>query len=371
MEKIKKAQEELDFIKSATAKELVAYVEEYPLRPRAEKPFVERGIFTATKLYIKKYGLHPNAAVVIFLNNTPELVDSLLEKYADDTAMMKLFLEHGNYAKILKYIHSHDVPALKEQEVLKRFDEYEIIKLLNKNKLSPFGKCDAIMRGSDRLVQRVIMAGGLQKREMDLLLEYANRDIFDFLVANEKNPKNFHVLRQIRLVRFGKAKELAKYVAGQRLHRKAELLFFKIAPFELLVSYVKHYRPEGGERSLFYHPVQSQLLNYLSKNWLSEEGEKLLIQRGKHEEIKAYIKRHNLNDENEVHFIQRGKHREIMLYLSKHSLCDAAQVELIYRRNSIELFVFITAYPLANIAVEALYKCDDIAEIINAYEGKA
>jgi len=358
MKKIKKFQDELNFILSASPAELMDYIASYPFRPKAEKPFVETAPAKAVRLYIELYGLKSSAAVVIFRENKSELVDALLA-WQNDAVIMKTFLAHGDYHRIKKYVNEFHVTELPEQEVLERFDKTELQALIATGKLSAFAKYDILVRGDDELRDALLRKGPLDKRERDYVVNFSSKPIFELFMSLQENRKVFDTLNQIKLIRFAKKKVLAAYIARQRMHREAEEFFLGVASFDLLLSYVKHYHPEGGDEALLTHPDRSEILNYLSKRWLCEKGEHLLLKRGEHDEIKAYIKSHFLNPEDEIKLIKRNHHREIMLYLSRHTLSAEAQIELIYRRNQTEISYLVTTYPLTltDETVETLKKC--------------
>jgi len=369
MEKIKKAQDELNFILSAGSATLMTYILSYPFRPRNEKPFVETAPCKVISLYIELYGLKPSAAVVVFRQGKPDLVQKLIAYYHDDVVMMKTFLAHGQWQQIQNYIRDFEVPVLPEQEALLRFDEDELAELIRKTKLSPFAKYDILVRGSEELALAVIKKGGLDTREREHIIKFGNFALFDCFLQTQTDPKVVASLKEIQIVRFSKRKKVLAFISQKRFKRQAEEFFLANADFEMLIAYVKLYHPEGGDLALFSYPERDGILCYLSKNWLSEEGEHLLLKRGDHEEIKVYIKGHHLNPEDEVRLIKRGRHREIMLYISKHSLSAEAQQELIYRRNTAEICFLMTTYPLSIVenTINVLEKCG-LTEAIEIYD---
>ena len=369
MKKLKKAQDELNFIFSAGPAALTEYISSYPLRPKAEKPFVETAPCKVISLYIELYGLKPSAAVVIFRQGKPDLVQKLIAWCHDDVVMMKTFLAHGQWQQIQNYIQYFDVPVLPEQNALLRFDEDELAELIKKTKLSPFAKYDILVRGSEELAIAVIRKGGLDTRERDYIIRYGSRALLEALLLEQTSPKTIEYLKQIMLIRFGRRRHILAFITQQRFQRAAEEFFLENATFEMLLGYVKHYRPEGGDLALLKHPDRDGILTYLSKHWICEEGEHFLLKRGDHDEIKVYIKSHHLNPDDEVRLIKRGRHREIMLYIAKHSLSAEAQQELVYRRNLAEICLLITSYPLSIVenTVEILEKCS-LTEALEIYD---
>ena len=369
MNKLKKAQDELDFIFSAGPAALTEYISSYPFRPRNEKPFVETAPCKVSSLYIELYGLKPSAAVVIFRNSKPDLVRKLLAWCHDDTVMMKTFMAHGQWQDISNYIRDFEVSVLPEQEALLRFEKSELLNLIKTTKLSPFAKYDILVRGDEELAIAVIKKGGLDTREREHIIKFGSFALFDCFLKTQKDPKVIAALKEIQVVRFSKRKKVLAFISQKRFKRQAEEFFLANANFELLIAYVKLYHPEGGDLALFRHPERDGILCYLSKNWLSEEGERLLLKRGDHEEIKVYIKNHHLNSENEVHLIKRCRHREIMLYLSRHTLSAEAQKELVYRRNLTEICYLLSTYPLSIVeqTIETLEKCG-LTEALDVYD---
>lgn len=81
--KLKNLDQELEFIRSAEPKQLVAYVVNNRFSTKAEKQLIKRGITEASLFYIKAYGLKEPAQVEVFRANCPKLVDAVLESAAD------------------------------------------------------------------------------------------------------------------------------------------------------------------------------------------------------------------------------------------------------------------------------------------------
>lgn len=72
--KLKNLDQELEFIRSAEPKQLVAYVVNNRFSTKAEKQLIKRGITEASLFYIKAYGLKEPAQVEVFRANCPKLV---------------------------------------------------------------------------------------------------------------------------------------------------------------------------------------------------------------------------------------------------------------------------------------------------------
>ena len=365
--KLKNLKQELEFIRSAEPQELMSQVVKTRFSTKAEKPLIRRGISDISLFYIKAYGLKEAAQIEVFRTNHPKLVEAVLETSADPGRTMVLFLAHGEYNTVMKYLKRHDVPQYTERELVWYGKPEEILHHVRRHRISPFARYDLIRRGNPAIIRAIIAKGRLNEREKLEIMTHGAYDEVEFLVQSEANPAEEQKLRQMQMIRFSSRKKLEKYIRTRRFYHEVEDFFFKLAPFAVLISYIKHYQIENGQELLLKRNDRPELLSYLSKNWLCEEGAKLLLKLGIHAEIKAYIKKHYFNDEQEVHFIKRGKHREIMLYLANHSLCDKAQIELIYRRNQAEITYFISHYPLADAAVDVLYKCGS-DEAINLWQ---
>ena len=355
--KLKNLDQELEFIRSAEPKQLVAYVVNNRFSARAEKQLIKRGITEASLFYIKAYGLKEPAQVEVFRANRPQLVDAVLESAADPCRTIALLLTHGEYNTVMKYLKRHDVPQYTERDIVWSGSEKAIISHINRHRISMFAKYDLIMRGNHNIIMLVIAKGRLNEREKLALLTRGTYEEVNFLIETQSNRKEAEKLRQMKMIRFNSRKKVEQFIARRRFVQEAEDFFFKHGAFSLLVKYVMHYQIPNGQEMILKREDRPEILGYLSKHWLCEASEKLLLKRGIHAEIKAYIKKHCFHDEPEVHFVKRGNPREIMLYLANHSLCDEAQRELIYRRNNEEIMYFISRYPLADIAVEALCKC--------------
>lgn len=364
MKKIKKAVEELAFIKDATPEELLNYVLEYPFRPRSEKPFIQRGLTDPILIYIEQYGLHPSAVIALFQLGNIVLIRCLLAQCNQTKETIISFLNYAPYTIVKSFTDDFSYPELPEQEALARFDEKELSQLIAKKKLSLFAKCDILARGSETLALQVIQMGGLQKREMDMVVNNCSKACFEALICTQTNPTIKQNLHELYLLRFQYFHKLKRVIKKTRLHKEAEKIFLNCAPVELLMHYVSRYQPEGGESILLHYPDRRKLVFYLSKNWLSEEGENLLMKIGRHEEIKAYIKMHTLLPHNEVRLIKRKKHREIMLYLSKHTFSLEAGIELVLRGNKEEIKFMATNQPLAEAVIAAIKDLSFAEEIL-------
>lgn len=369
MNKLKNATEEMNFISSTGSDELVDYINEYPFQPQTEKFLVETGPKDAVLLYIELYGLKSAAAVVVFRSNKEKFVNALLAWCHKDKALVKTFLSYGDYNCIKAYLKDFNVKSFRERGALERFDKAELLEMATNTTLSPFAKYDILVRGDAELRAAVIKRKGLDKRELDYVLYNGSPEDLDLLISLQNGSSLKEAMMQIRILRFAKRKVVANYVSRHKLYKEALEYFLKTAPFDLLVSYVKHFHPEGGDIAILNHPDRSGIFCYLSKNWLTEEGEHLLLKRGEHDEIKTYIKHHHLNPDDEVRLIKRGKHREIVLYLERHSLSAEAQVEFVYRRNKSELFFWVTAYPetICDKAVDMLFKCG-FYDLLDTYD---
>lgn len=364
---LKNLKQELDFICYAEPKKLMAQVVKTRFSTKAEKPLIQRGIPEISMFYIKAYGLKEAAQIEVFRANHPKLVEAVLETSVTPNRTMILFLTHGEYNTVMKYLKRHDVPQYTERDLIWYGKPEDILQHVRRHRISPFARYDLIRRGNPTIIRTIITKGHLNEREKMEIMSRGTYDQVDFLAQVETNPNEKQKLRQMQMIRFSSRKKLEKYIRTRRFYHKVEDFFFKYAPFAVLISYIKHYQIPNGQKLLLQRNDRPEILNYLSKNWLCEDGAKLLLKLGVHAEIKAYIKKHYFDDEQEVHFIKRGKHREIMLYLTNHSLCDKAQIELIYRRNQSEIIYFISHYPMANAAVDVLYKCGS-EEAINLWQ---
>ncbi len=359
--KLKNLEQELEFIRSAEPKKLYAYIKaNHFSHTKAEKEMVKYGCSKAVKLYILKYGLQSGARIAVFRQNNLELVQLLLQESSRQREILAEFLTHGVYHTIRQYLQKCEESledVFPEWELLECGSTEDLLRFASHHRLTALAKYELIRRRHPLIIRAVIKKGRLNEREKLAVMEFADWEETDFLIAYEKKPEQQRMLREMQLIRFSHSKKLAKYVAKRRLSKNAESFFFKYAEFSLLVRYIKHYNVKGGQEIIINRAKPTEILRYLSQNWLCESGEKLLLDRRKHREIKTYIKSHYFTEENETRFIKRGRHNEIMLYISRHSLCDTAQCELMYRRNSSEINYFVSHYPLANIAEAAFLRC--------------
>lgn len=369
--KLKTLEKELNFIQTSEPCELLAYIANTAsFRAKSEKALVLRGCTEATRLYLKKYGLRSAARIALFRANHSVLVKETLLLYATSAEVLNEFLTHGAYHTIKHYLRLAKVWLYPEQEVIETGSEQEILSLIKNHKTSAFARLEVIMRGNPRLVDAIIVKGRLNEREKLAIMEHSPWQEAALLTDLERKDEQKKLLQQLLLIRFSSERKLEAFIARQRFCKTAEDFFFRFAPFEVLVKYIKHYNIPNGQDILLRRGTGNKIMRYLSRNHLCPSGEKLLLDRGCHAEIKVYIKQFYFSEDNEVRFIKRGNHREIMLYITKHSLCDEAQRELIYRRNHAEIMYFVSSYPLANIAEDALLKCGT-SEQIRAYNENA
>ena len=348
-------EQELEIIRSAEPNKLLKIVMKKRFSPKGEKALIRRGLTDISLYYIKAYGLGVLSQIEVFKSNNPILVDALLERATPET--LEIFLSHGEYNTVMKYLKRHDVPNYHERDLIWSKDEAEILRYMERHRLSPFAKLDIIMRKKDVLTLKLIAKNKLNEREKLALMRFGSYDCVMQLIEVQSNRKEADKLRQMKLIRFGSDKQIENFIRQQRFKAEVEEFFYQYGSFRTLVSYFKRYTIENGQDILLKRNERTEILGYLSKHWLCEASEKLLLKRGVHAEIKTYVKKHYFHDEQEVKFIKRGKHREIMLYISVHSLNDQAQMELLYRRNQEEIMYYISHYPLAECAVEVLNKC--------------
>lgn len=353
--KQKNLAEELEFVRSATERELLTFVKTAHFsHVSAEKELIKRNFPKVAALYLQNYGFQPGARIAVFRQNLHGLMKMLLTQKQNHQNIAAEFFAHGEYHTIRQYIATaaDDLSEIFPEETLFAANNVnELHRLAANRKLTPFAQYEIIRRNTmSSLTRAIIMSGPLNEREKLCVMEYAEWEEVNLLIEIEKNPVKRQMLEEMQLIRFAHRHKIAKFIATDRFCKNAERFFFKHGDFTLLVSYIKHYNIKGGHEIIISRAGSKEILGYLSQNRLCEKGEKLLLDRRKHSEIKAYIKGHYFSEDNETRFIKRGRHNEIMLYIARHSLCDTAQCELMYRRNSTEIEYFVSHYPLANIA---------------------
>ena len=358
MKKIKQASAEVEFLQSADSTDILQYLSKHPLHKTTEKWFVETTENLFLRAYIGNHGLQDSSIIALLKANKRELVECAFLRHRQDPDKVKLILDHAAYKTAKYLVDTYQIPELPEQELLKKRDVKSLRALIAKGELSPYAKCDIIMRFDENLVMDVIRMGNLQTREFLALLSHCTYIVLQFVKEYEHNSKRRHLISQFELIRFKSRKKVQEYIAQKQFTRPAEEFFYQASEFDDLKAYVKKFKPADGEQALLHHPDRSKIITWLSKMKmpLSPEGEAILFKRGRHFEIKAYVKGHTLSPEYEARFIRRNKHREIMLYLVQHSLSSEAQIELIKRGNYNEIFVLITVYPLSDAAEETLKK---------------
>lgn len=361
--KLKNLNEELAFIRSASEKEIVAYIKTTHFsHATAEKELVKRGINTAIEEYMKRYGFRSGARIAIFRSNNLKWINLLLFCEDNRTEVLEEFFAYGNYLFIWALIHNDGYfdninEVFPEKTLLEQKNFKALLDIGKTFGLTPFAKLELIHRNIPGMTGWLIAHERLNEREKIAIMEYSDWEDVNFLIERERKPARKQMFEQMKLIRFARRNKLERFIASNRFCKNAERFFFAHGEFALVVRYVKHYNIAGGHEVVINRAGPKEILGYLSKNQLCEKGETLLLNRRKHREIKAYIKEHYFSEENETRFIKRGRHNEIMLYIARHSLCDTAQQELMFRRNSTEIEYYVSRYPLANIAETALLKC--------------
>ncbi len=361
--KLKNLQEELEFIRSATVRELVAYIKTAHFsHVAAEKELVKRGLTAAIEEYMLHYGFASGARIAIFRSNNLKWINLLLLMENGKTEVLEEFFAYGNYLFIWALVHNEDyfdnIPEVfPEQNLLEQKNYAALREHGNTFVLTPFAKLELIHRNIPEMTRWLITSTRLNEREKMAVMEFADWDDINLLIETEHKAERKQMFEEMRLIRFAHRNKLERFISTNRFCKNAERFFFAHGEFASVVSYIKHYGIEEMHEVILNRASPKEILGYLSQNRLCEKGEKLLLDRRKHREIKAYIKEHYFAEDNETRFIKRGQHNEIMLYISRHSLCDTAQQELMFRRNSAEIEYYVSRYPLADIAEAALLKC--------------
>lgn len=234
--KLKNLDQELEFIRSAEPKQLVAYVVNNRFSAQAEKQLIKRGITEASLFYIKAYGLKEPAQVEVFRANRPQLVDAVLESAADPCRTIALLLTHGEYNTVMKYLKRHDVPQYTERDIVWSGSEKAIISHINRHRISMFAKYDLIMRGNHNIIMLVIAKGRLNEREKLALLTRGTYEEVNFLIETQSNRKEAEKLRQMKMIRFNSRKKVEQFIARRRFVQEAEDFFSNTALSHCLSS---------------------------------------------------------------------------------------------------------------------------------------
>ncbi len=335
METLEIVTNESQFVQEASDDELLRYIEQSAFRsPDTETLLLNCRKRNIVKEYIERHGLKPSPAVQVFRSDDQALVYTLLHRCRDNRVIMKSFLSEGHYGTIWGYIQNNDVPELPEQEILKQDNREEMLNLVEQGKGSPFFNLSVIRTNDAYMISKLIDCNSnLSLREKREILYTARMENVDQLIVSQEKSDFKAVMRQIRLLRFGAEKEVDAFIKCNRFKREAWEYFAKKMPFEMVVSYVKHYQPKGGDVALINHPEPDGLVKYLSKcKRLSEEGEDLLLKKGNYRLIKAYIKMHRFSLANEKKFIERGHSNEIQCYLKWNGYVYPEHVGLLYTR---------------------------------------
>ena len=352
--------ESKEFIRTASDKDFLSYIEVRPFKNTVEPDIYLYRSTEISLIYLKKYGFDEATRTLIFKENNRPLVMELLD-VAENTkqkAIIKDFLAYGAYSAVKSYTENHEYEYYPEQRLFAENKEDALLNLIKTTKLSPFAKLRIIMEGNRTLLRTLIDSPlqNLDKREEDAFFAYANEVDILYWMSQRKQNRRAKTWHQKYVIRFGNEKQLEDIIYERKLNKDSEEFFFRCAPFYLVARYIKIYKPQKAEEYLFNYCKHAEVMSYLLRNNVSETGERFLLKRANHDEIMCFIDKQNFNDENEVAFINRGMETEIKTYLRYHSLCDMAQVALIKSNDMINIIYFVQNYPLADAAYEEIMK---------------
>ena len=367
--KLKRLDEELDFLNSSVIEEVESYIFKHSLRKKTEELLVKKFPQLLTH-YIALHGVCQKTASMIIKLDDYETIEVLLASSPKEYNVEALFFNFGNYQTVTKWLATHNSDRYPEKELFWNGSMNDIIRYIQKEQVSEFGQYDLIARKKDLAVIEMIKRHRLSVNNREALMLIGSKTVASNLLEqiSLSCPKDQRLLTQIYDIRFNKA-NIVSTLQKQRLLKQAEDLFFEIGDIELVLDYANRFFLQNIDLNILRRKNRNGIITYLANNKLSQEGEDLLLKTGDFYEIIVYTFYNTLSLEGEIKLIKRGNHNEIMYYLSHHSLADEAQKVLIKRGNHIEILQFVSTYPLTDCAERVLFKRGNDEEI-EAYFAK-
>ena len=354
--KLKRLDDELDFLCSSSVNEVEEYIFYFPLRKKSEELLVEKFPSLLTS-YIARYGLCQKAARMAIALDDYEIIELLLATPAKEYGIEALFFNVGSYQMITKWLQTHDSEKYPEKQIFWNCTETSIITHIQKELISEFGQYDLIVRKKDNAVIEMIKRHRLSDKNRIALMSIGSKKVATKLLEhiNLSCPKDARVLRQIYDIRFNNA-DIVITLQKERLQKQAEDLFFEIGDVEMVADYASRFMLPKVELRILNRKKRDGIILFLANHKLSHDGESLLLKTGDFYEVLVYSCAHGLSIDGEIKLIKRGDHLGIMRYLENHSLGDEAQKVLIKRGNNCEILKLVSTYPLCDCAERVLSK---------------
>ncbi len=370
MEKLRKLDEELNFLATSDLETVQQYVKHFGLRKKSEEVLVEK-FPEALLSYIIRHGLCQKAASMVIKSDNYELIEALLEIKSDEYNVEALFFNIGSYETIVRWMEMHSSLYYPEIEIFWCEKTAKILQYIKENKISEFGQYDLIRRGNEKAVKEMILLQKLSDVNQLHVAMYSQKATVEFLLKNTNlYGKRYITYKQLYDVRFVKGGVVSN--AGiNRLTKTAEDMFFEVGSVKDVAEYADHFRLPKAELAILQRQNRNGIISYLGENKLSDEGEVLLLKVNDFWEVMVYIFNHELSPSGEVTLIGRGDHVHIMRYIDKHSLSDKGQKALIKRGNHDEIMSFVSMYPLTDYAEMMLWRRGDEAEIETYFKRKS
>lgn len=344
--KLKKLQEEIDFLQSSSFEDVEEYIKLYSFRANAEPIFVQR-FPHLIPVYVLRHEMSQKGAREVIQTNNLHLINVLFNSNPKKYSIHSLLFDVGEYSTIISWLKGNSSPKYPEKDLFWNGKIEDIISFIKKRKVSRFGQYDLIRSRNHRAVKELINYCKLDDKNKLAVMLYGSKENASLMISFVNNSEDFVLFKQIFSIRFKRANVVEK-MTKTRLQKIAEDLFFEIGDIDLVVKYAKHFNIQNFDIRILKRTNHEGIVKFLSKNEISKEAEILMFNRGDHAEIKAYVKAHVLSVEGEVRLIKRGEHRLIMHYLEHSSLSAEAQKELILRGKSCEIIEFVSRYPVTD-----------------------
>lgn len=367
--KLKRLDEELDFLNSSVLEDVESYIFKHPLRKKTEELLAKK--FPQLLInYTALHGVCQKTASMIIKLDDYETIEVLLDSSPTEYNVEALFFNFGNYQTVTKWLATHNSDRYPEKELFWNGSMNDIIAHIQKEQISEFGQYDLIARKKDLAVIEMIKRHRLSANNREALMLIGTKKVASKLLEqiSLSCPKDHRLLSQIYDIRFNNA-NIVSVLQKKRLQKQAEDLFFEVGDLELVLDYANRFCLQNIETKILHRKNRNGIIIYLANNKLSHDGESLLLKTGDFYEVLVYSCTHGLSIEGEIKLIKRGEHLAIMRYLENHSLGDEAQKVLIKRGNNSEILKLVSTYPLCDCAERVLFKRGNDEEI-EAYFAK-
>ena len=191
--KLKKLNDELDFLSSSSADEVSEYIKSYSFRLDAELVFVEK-FPTLIPLYLERYCVFQKTARVIIQSNNLEHINLLVKSEPKKYNVHSLLFDVGEYATISCWLKDNDSPKYPEKKLFWYGSYAEIEKFILNNKVSLFGQYDLIRRHNNRAVSKMIETCKIDEKNKLAVMLYGSKANASMMVIYANVHKDYLII---------------------------------------------------------------------------------------------------------------------------------------------------------------------------------